>query len=125
VRDYVKEKTGRKIHLFPTDLKEEKNCIASVKSCVQEFGKIDILVNNAAQQLENHDITTLDSKQWEDTFQVSQSRESCWLRSQERLAQHHFFLLRDQGCCSTHARRQQHHQHGFDQCQLRSGWLSI
>lgn len=27
--------------------------------------------NSAAQQLENHDITTLDSKQWEETFQVN------------------------------------------------------
>ena len=71
VRDYVKQKTGRKIHLVAADLKSEANCIRAVKSHIEEFGKLDILVNNAAQQLENHDITTLDSKQWEDCFQLN------------------------------------------------------
>lgn len=32
---------------------------------------MDVLVNNSAQQLQNNDLTQLDSKQWEDTFQLN------------------------------------------------------
>lgn len=71
VRDYVKEKTGRTINFFAGDLKSEANCRAAVDSHIQALGGLDILVNNAAQQLENHDITTLESKQWEETFQLN------------------------------------------------------
>ena len=73
VRDYVSKKTNgqRKINLCPGDLKSEQVCIDSVKNHMSTFGRLDVLVNNAAQQLENHDITTLDSKQWIDTFQIN------------------------------------------------------
>jgi len=73
VKAYIEKKVeGKtKVHLFPTDLKEEKNCIAAVEAVVKEFGSLDILVNNAAQQLENTDITTLPSDQWLDTFQIN------------------------------------------------------
>jgi len=52
-------------------VKVEANCIKAVEETVKTLGRIDILFNNAAQQLENHDILTLDSKQWEDTFAVN------------------------------------------------------
>lgn len=66
VRDYVKEKTGKEINLFAADLKSEANCKQLVDNHIAKFGGLDILVNNAAQQLENHDMTTLDSQQWEE-----------------------------------------------------------
>lgn len=73
VRDYVSKKTNgaRKVNLFAGDLKEEQNSKDAVKSHLNAFGRLDILVNNAAQQLENEDIVTLESKQWLDTFQVN------------------------------------------------------
>jgi len=71
VRDYVAQKTGRKINLYPADLKSEAACIQAVEDHLKTFGKLDVLVNNAAQQLENHDLTTLSSKQWEETFQIN------------------------------------------------------
>ncbi|GAA5906249.1 hypothetical protein JCM6882_006086 [Rhodosporidiobolus microsporus] len=61
----------REVLLLPLDLKSESNCIQAVEKTVAKFGRMDVLFNNAAQQLENKDITTLDSKQWEDTFQVN------------------------------------------------------
>jgi len=72
-RDYVKKRTNgeRKVHLIPSDVKSEENCIKAVEETVKTLGRIDILFNNAAQQLENSDILTLDSKQWEDTFAVN------------------------------------------------------
>ncbi|GAA5879666.1 hypothetical protein JCM3774_002400 [Rhodotorula dairenensis] len=73
VRDYINDKTNglRKTLLLPLDLKSEANCIKAVQETVANFGRLDVLFNNAAQQLENQDLLTLDSKQWEDTFQLN------------------------------------------------------
>lgn len=73
VRDYINEKTNglRKTLLLPLDLKSEANCIKAVEETVANFGRLDVLFNNAAQQLENQNLLTLDSKQWEDTFQLN------------------------------------------------------
>lgn len=68
---YVKEKTGKEILLLAYDVKVEANCIKAVEETVSKFGRLDVLFNNAAQQLQNEDILSLDSKQWEDTFQVN------------------------------------------------------
>lgn len=72
-RAEVEKKTNgqRKVHLIALDIKSESNCRKAVDETLSVFGRIDILFNNAAQQLENHDILTLDSKQWEDTFAVN------------------------------------------------------
>jgi NAD(P)-dependent dehydrogenase (short-subunit alcohol dehydrogenase family) len=42
---------GRRAVLVPTDLTQEANCRALVDRAVAEFGRIDILVNNAAYQM--------------------------------------------------------------------------
>ncbi|GAA5985715.1 hypothetical protein JCM5350_007467 [Sporobolomyces pararoseus] len=68
---YVKEKTGKEILLLPYDVKVEENCIKCVEETVAKFGRLDVLFNNAAQQLQNNDILTLDSKQFTDTFEVN------------------------------------------------------
>ncbi|GAA5960827.1 hypothetical protein JCM3765_000830 [Sporobolomyces pararoseus] len=68
---YVKEKTGKEILLLPYDVKVEENCIKCVEETVAKFGRLDVLFNNAAQQLQNNDILTLDSQQWRDTFEVN------------------------------------------------------
>jgi NAD(P)-dependent dehydrogenase (short-subunit alcohol dehydrogenase family) len=56
------EKAGRRAITVPTDLTEEANCRALVSRTVEELGRIDILVNNAAYQMAQpggiQDITT-------------------------------------------------------------------
>ncbi|GAA6015843.1 hypothetical protein JCM10207_008815 [Rhodosporidiobolus poonsookiae] len=72
VKQYIAAKApSTQVLLLPLDLKSESNCVQAVEATVKEFGRLDILFNNAAQQLENQDILTLDSKQWEDTFQIN------------------------------------------------------
>ena len=45
------EEAGRRVVLVPTDLVEESACQALVDKAVDELGRIDILVNNAAYQM--------------------------------------------------------------------------
>jgi NAD(P)-dependent dehydrogenase (short-subunit alcohol dehydrogenase family) len=52
---------GRKCLLLPGDISKEKTCINAVKKVIDRFGRIDILVNNAAIHFESktlEDITT-------------------------------------------------------------------
>jgi NAD(P)-dependent dehydrogenase (short-subunit alcohol dehydrogenase family) len=56
------EDAGRRVVLQPGDLTSEDNCRALVDRAVEEFGRIDTLVNNAAYQMAQpggiEDITT-------------------------------------------------------------------
>jgi NAD(P)-dependent dehydrogenase (short-subunit alcohol dehydrogenase family) len=57
------KKEGRKCVSVPGDICEEKHCAAIIERAVKEFGKIDVLVNNAAYQVSKErieDITTED-----------------------------------------------------------------
>ncbi|WP_066225185.1 SDR family oxidoreductase [Formosa haliotis] len=57
------EQEGRKCLLIKTDLKSEAHCKSSVKKCIDTFGQLNILVNNAATHFPKDsikDITTAD-----------------------------------------------------------------
>jgi len=45
------EEAGRRAVAVPCDIREEENCRALVERAVREFGRIDVLVNNAAYQM--------------------------------------------------------------------------
>lgn len=47
----IVEGAGRRAVLVPTDLVEESACQALVDTAVEELGRIDVLVNNAAYQM--------------------------------------------------------------------------
>ncbi|MET7276247.1 SDR family oxidoreductase [Streptomyces flaveolus] len=49
------EQAGRRAVPLPVDIREEDNCRALVGRAVEEFGRIDILVNNAAYQMSQPD----------------------------------------------------------------------
>jgi NAD(P)-dependent dehydrogenase (short-subunit alcohol dehydrogenase family) len=55
------EKYGQKCLLIPGDLSSEKFCQEAVQKTVDEFGKLDILVSNAAEQYTEQDWEEIDA----------------------------------------------------------------
>jgi NAD(P)-dependent dehydrogenase (short-subunit alcohol dehydrogenase family) len=65
------KKAGRKAILVPGDLADPAHCRAIVERAVQEFGRIDVLVNNAAFQMSRQSIDEVPDEEWERTFAVN------------------------------------------------------
>jgi len=65
------EEKGRRTFLIETDVSIEANCEDIVKQAIAEFGKIDILVNNAAIQVPHQNLTEITEKEWDQTFRVN------------------------------------------------------
>jgi len=71
---YVKKKVeeaGRKANLMQFDLKVKENCEKAVEGHMKAFGKLNVLVNNAAMQEMSLDITEIDLDVTEKTFQTN------------------------------------------------------
>ena len=62
---------GSRAMLFRGDVGDEMFCWESVERVHEEFGRIDILVNNAAEQHEVEDPAELSSEQLERTFRTN------------------------------------------------------
>jgi hypothetical protein len=62
------EEAGRKAVLFPGDISSPNHCRALVAKAAEEFGRIDILVNNAAHQDTFSAIEEIKDEEWQHTF---------------------------------------------------------
>jgi NAD(P)-dependent dehydrogenase (short-subunit alcohol dehydrogenase family) len=65
------EKAGRKAIAIPGDIADEKLCREIVERTHKEFGKLDILVNNAAYQVTFDNIEEWPSDEFERTFRTN------------------------------------------------------
>ncbi|TXK51359.1 SDR family oxidoreductase [Pontibacter qinzhouensis] len=65
------EKEGRKCTIIAGDIGEEDFCKKTVEQVVKEFGKLDVLVNNAAEQHEQTDLRDISDEQLRRTFQTN------------------------------------------------------
>lgn len=65
------EKAGQKALLLPYDLREDGAATEIVTKTVEEFGALDILVLNAAQQIAHTNLSDLPMEQVHDTFKVN------------------------------------------------------
>lgn len=65
------EEKGRHALLIQTDVGVSANCEDIVKQTIGQFGKIDILVNNAAIQVPHADLSEITDEQWLETFRVN------------------------------------------------------
>ncbi len=67
----VVEDAGRKAILMPGDIKDPRHCRAIIDRAVKEFGRIDILVNNAAHQASFKDVGEISDEEWDVTFRTN------------------------------------------------------
>ena len=65
------ENEGRQALLIPGDVSDHDFCREAVERTVEEFGQLDILVNNAAFQQHQKSIEELSYEQWEKTFRTN------------------------------------------------------
>jgi NAD(P)-dependent dehydrogenase (short-subunit alcohol dehydrogenase family) len=65
------EADGRRCITIPGDVGEEQHCRESVERCVSELGKLDILINNAAEQHPKENIEEITEEQLERTFRTN------------------------------------------------------
>jgi NAD(P)-dependent dehydrogenase (short-subunit alcohol dehydrogenase family) len=68
---HLVEKHGRKCLLIKGDVGQEEFCRKAVKQTAKEFGRIDILVNNAAEQHLQESIEKITEKELERTFRTN------------------------------------------------------
>ena len=59
---------GRKAVLISGELSDKAHCREIVDRAVEEFGRIDILVNNAAYQMSHDELDEISDEEWEYTF---------------------------------------------------------
>jgi len=64
-------KYNRRCYLIPGDLSNEKHCKTVIKKVIQEFNRIDILVNNAALHYENKSLENLTTRELLKTFSTN------------------------------------------------------
>lgn len=67
---YVEE-AGRQCLLLPGDLAEKEQCLAIVAKTVERFGRIDVLVNNAAFQMSHETLDEIPDEEWVRTFDIN------------------------------------------------------
>jgi NAD(P)-dependent dehydrogenase (short-subunit alcohol dehydrogenase family) len=65
------EAAGRRAMLVPGDIREEQHCIALVERAFSEFGRLDILVNNAAYQSTHESIEEWTTEEFDRTYKTN------------------------------------------------------
>ena len=70
VAEYV-EQAGRRAVLVPGDLSEAQHCRDVIARTVAEFGRVDVLVSNAAFQMDHDSIEDVPDDEWGFTFRTN------------------------------------------------------
>jgi len=65
------EEAGQRAHLVGGDIREPRHCRELVDTAVQEFGHLDIVVNNAAFQMTRGSIEEIPDEEWDRTIQTN------------------------------------------------------
>jgi len=65
------EEAGRKAVVVAGDIKQEQHCKELVEKALAEFGRLDILVNNAAHQASFERIEDISAEEWDVTFRTN------------------------------------------------------
>jgi NAD(P)-dependent dehydrogenase (short-subunit alcohol dehydrogenase family) len=69
--DWWIRQAGRKCLMLPGDIGEENHCRELVERVNSEWGRLDILVNNAAYQMTHNKLEEFSSEEWDHTFRIN------------------------------------------------------
>jgi NAD(P)-dependent dehydrogenase (short-subunit alcohol dehydrogenase family) len=67
---WVRE-AGREALTIAGDISHPAQCVSLIQKTIDKFGKIDILVNNAAMQRTHSDISEISDEEWDKTFRTN------------------------------------------------------
>lgn len=67
----IVEAEGRRAIAIPGDLRDERHCERVVERARDEFGRVDVLVNNAAHQQRLAEIEDITTEEWERTMRTN------------------------------------------------------
>jgi NAD(P)-dependent dehydrogenase (short-subunit alcohol dehydrogenase family) len=65
------EEAGRRILLLPGDIRDEAHCASMVERVFEEFGRLDVLVNNSAYQRTYETIEDVSTSDFDRTFRTN------------------------------------------------------
>jgi len=65
------EQAGRQCLLLPGDLAQRQHCLDLITKTVDTFGRIDVLVNNAAYQMTHDELEDIADEEWVKTFDIN------------------------------------------------------
>ena len=65
------EQAGRRAALMAGDVSDPAHCKKLVARAVEEFGHLDILVNNAAYQMTHQSLDDISEEEWDKTFRTN------------------------------------------------------
>lgn len=67
----VVEESGRRCVRVAGDIRDEAHCRQLVQRALEEFGRLDVLVNNAAFQMTHKEISEISSEEFDRTFRTN------------------------------------------------------
>ena len=70
VRDEI-HKLGQRVQMIQGDVSDSNFCEGAVRQTVETFGRLNILVNNAAYQSRKKSIDDISDEEWDHTFRVN------------------------------------------------------
>lgn len=65
------ESEGQQALLIPGDVTSCEFCCSAVEKTIEQFGRIDVLVNNAAYQETHFQLEEISNEEWEKTFRTN------------------------------------------------------
>ena len=65
------EEAGRRAYVMPGDIRNGDHCRALVRDTHEAFGRLDILVNNAAHQMHFDTLEDIPDEEWDMTFRTN------------------------------------------------------
>jgi NAD(P)-dependent dehydrogenase (short-subunit alcohol dehydrogenase family) len=65
------EHAGRRVVKLPGDIQDERHCVTLIERVFEEFGRLDLLINNAAYQVLHNEISEFTAEEFDRMFRTN------------------------------------------------------